>query len=651
MDRLTRPDLDPNDLPGLRAWHGQIRAAAAELSEAARSGPLDDDQLAYVAELTEWSREVGEAITANIAGADANANALDALAGITAGGDDEDDGDGSTTASTASTASTDSGDSTDGDDDGEGGGLDDATVNATAARLLDFLEGAASQRGPAPGGGSGTAPSVADLLGNTSGSDSSGGDGGEGADLPMPAMTAAADIGGGFKGGQVLEDRRQLALAVDARMKGYSIDRSGPAISTSIKGSKPLPTTKLAAAELSPIGGRFTASGRLAPMRQPSRQNAAQIHRTVTDQQFTGDAQKNWEVAALASMEWAEQLRVGRERAALTQSRRRGLIAAWCAPSLPEYGLCRRSSMDGALPLPERTVDRGGIIHVEGGGLDFGTVYDLLGDNTMTEAEANTGAQKSCIEVPCLETPNVRLQMDWLCVTASLLQRRAWPESIDAFIADALAAKFHKTNSRVIQQIRNASTNGGLAAGCIDDDAFSSAFTAVEMAIDDLGARAYMEMGGEFEVVFPFWVRAQMRAALVRRRALEDPVKADAWIEQQFAKIGATVHFVYGFQDAHTNPATEGLPGGAVPIQQLATVAEFLIYPAGTWVKGTAEVIDIDTIYDSVQLPNNAYTALFVEDGWLALQTCPYSRRYQVTLDPCTCGCVGLSSPTSPTSP
>ncbi len=648
MDRLTRPELDPSNLEALRAWHSQIRAAAAALTEAARTAPLSDEQLTYASELAEWSREVGGMITTNIAGADANAAALDALAGIAAtdhsGGDDS-----------GGTDDDDSGDTDGGDDNGGGGGgvdgLDDATVNATAARLLEFLTNAAGQRGPdtgPAGGGGGGAPSVADLLGNNSGGDD-GADDDE--DAPMPAMIAANDIGGGFTGGQVLADRRQLAGAVAARLKGYGIDR-GTARGAAINApSKQIPTTRLAAAELSSVGGRFGATGRSAVMQSPSRHNAATIQRLITEQQFNGDAENNWQVAQSAAFDWAEQLRAGREQALARPSRRRGLIASWCAPSLPEYRLCRRSSMDGALPLPERTVDRGGIIQVAGGGLDFGTVYDLLGDNTMTEAEANAGVVKTCIEVPCLSTENVRLNADWLCITAGLLQRRAWPESIDAFIADALAAKFHKTNSRIIAAIAAASDYAGEVATCIEDDAFSAAIAAVEMAIDDQGARAYMEMGGEFEVVFPFWVRAQMRAALVRRRALEDPVKADAWIEQQFAKLNATVHFVYGWQDAHTSPNTEGLPGGATPIQQLATSAEFMVYPAGTWVKGAAEVIDIDTIYDSAALPNNAYTALFVEDAWLALQTCPYSRRYTVELDPCSCGCVGLSSPTSPTSP
>jgi hypothetical protein len=650
MDRLTRPDLDPRNLEALRAWHSDIRAAAAALTEAARNAPLNDEQLAYASELAEWSREVGGLITTNIASADSHAAALDALAGIAAtdhsgtGGDDADGDNGS------DSGEGDNGSGTTTPPEGDGG-LDDATVNATAARLLEFLTNAAGQRGPGldNGGGGGSAPSVADLLGTGPDADADGA--GDDEDAPMPAMIAANDIGGGYTGGQVLADRRQLAGAVAARIKGYGIDRGTSRGAAIRQPSKQIPTTRLAAAQLSSVGGRFGATGRSAVMKSPSRHNAATIQRQITEQQFTGDAEQNWMVAQGAALEWADRLRAGREHVLTRPSRRRGLIASYCAPSLPEYNLCRRSSMDGALPLPERTVDRGGIIHVAGGGLDFGSVYDLLGDNTMTEAEANAGVVKTCIEVPCLETENVRLNADWLCVTAGLLQRRAWPESIDAFIADALAAKFHKTNSRIIAAIAAASDYAGEVATCIEDDAFSAAIAAVEMAIDDLGARAYMEMGGEFEVVFPFWVRAQFRAALVRRRALEDPVKADAWIEQQFAKLNATVHFVYGWQDAHMSPNTEGLPGGATPIQQLATSAEFLVYPAGTWVKGAAEIIDLDTIYDSAQLPNNAYTALFVEDAWLALQTCPYSRRYTVELDPCSCGCVGLSSPTSPTSP
>jgi hypothetical protein len=50
-------------------------------------------------------------------------------------------------------------------------------------------------------------------------------------------------------------------------------------------------------------------------------------------------------------------------------------------------------------------------------------------------------------------------------------------------------------------------------------------------------------------------------------------------------------------------------------------------------------VVNLDTIYDSTLLATNEYTALFAEDGWAVLQTCPDARQYTVEVD--VSGCVG----------
>src|SRR3546814_10290457 len=53
---------------------------------------------------------------------------------------------------------------------------------------------------------------------------------------------------------------------------------------------------------------------------------------------------------------------------------------------------------------------------------------------------------------------------------------------------------------------------------------------------------------------------------------------------------------------------------------------DFLLYPAGTWVKGAADVLTLDTNYDSVGLGQNNYTALFTEEGYLMAKMCHDSR-------------------------
>jgi len=64
-----------------------------------------------------------------------------------------------------------------------------------------------------------------------------------------------------------------------------------------------------------------------------------------------------------------------------------------------------------------------------------------------------------------------------------------------------------------------------------------------------------------------------------------------------------------------------------------------LIYPAGTWVKGTTDVITLDAVYDSATLLTNEYTALFAEEGIALIQRCYDS--YKVTVNTCTSGQTG----------
>lgn len=635
---LTRPEnLDLTNRAALDEWLAQIRQENVTLAEAAREGTLTPEQVAYVNQLADWAEEAQGAYTAlgtSTTDAEHQQAALDRLNAATSEPAPEP--------------------ASDGDDDGGSGEPAPQTVApdaaaavvASAEAVLDAILTAASTRAPAPdpddnGGGGGAAPSVADLIGAGANS------GGEGVESPLPAMVAAADVGGGYTSGQSLTDRAMLAGAVQARLKGYGLPATrtgnGPVIK---QPNKRLPTSQLAAVDTRQVGGRFVRAGRLARLNSPQRHSAAQIFREVGEesQQFGADAEANWAIAQAASSEWAARLAAGRSEAARGMVEREALIASWCAMSDPVYNLCSQTSLDGMLPLPERAVNRGGVIMAADGGYDFGAIYDAIGDNTATDAELTEGVTKECVEVPCLEAEDERLNADWLCITASILQRRAWPESVEAFIDMAIAAKFHKTNSRIIQAIVDGSEDAGTILGCTGEGAFEALYSGVEVAVKDMATRAYMSMGGEWEVVLPWWVEAQVRSSVMRRRAIDDPIKANAWMQQQFAKLGVTVHWVYGWQDAHIDPVTPGLPGGATPLTALPTLTSFAIYPAGTWVKGFAPVIDLDTIYDSALLAENRYTALFVEDGWLALKMCPYSRVYEVVIDPCGCGCDGDTS-------
>jgi hypothetical protein len=90
------------------------------------------------------------------------------------------------------------------------------------------------------------------------------------------------------------------------------------------------------------------------------------------------------------------------------------------------------------------------------------------------------------------------------------------------------------------------------------------------------------------------------------------------------------VSFVYDWQD---------LAVGAI---KYPTTFTALVFPAGTFVKGTADVINLNAVYDAASLVQNIYTALFYEQGILVAQMC--YRAYAVTVPICSSGHTGSAN-------
>jgi hypothetical protein len=134
------------------------------------------------------------------------------------------------------------------------------------------------------------------------------------------------------------------------------------------------------------------------------------------------------------------------------------------------------------------------------------------------------------------------------------------------------------------------------------------------------------------EVVLPAWVIAPMRAALARRAGVAMYDVSDAQILRAFTTRGAVPRFVYDWQDAYSG--LSGGPGGADALTAFPGTVQFLVFPAGTWVKPVRDVVNLDTVYDNALLTQNQYTALFAEDGFNVLKMCADSRLYSVTVDP-----------------
>ena len=311
------------------------------------------------------------------------------------------------------------------------------------------------------------------------------------------------------------------------------------------------------------------------------------------------------------------------------------LVAAggWCAPSeiLYEIG-CERESRDGLFSLPEIGVRRGGIQFTQGP--DFGAIYTGTGF-AYTEAQDIAGlyatdvggdpvaGDKPCYRVPCPEFEEVRLNTAGLCVTAGLLQQRGYPEIVARTIRGALVAHDHKMSANILNAVIAGSTAVAMPAGQVGTTA--PVLSSIELQVEHYRQTHRMARATTLEAVFPFWVRGVIRADLSRRLGVDLLSVSDAQIDGWFRARGVNAQYVYGL---------DPIAGNAAAATAWPTTVRFLLYAAGTWVRGGGDVITLETLYDSVLLGQNDYIALFTEESWLVAQRCPDSRVVSVPVCP-----------------
>lgn len=450
------------------------------------------------------------------------------------------------------------------------------------------------------------------------------------------SMTAAADIAG-FASGTQYPTFRDAARALQTRLDQYPALTTGR--SRAVAGRRPVTVYDP------------DAPGRRLQLKNYTRHSVVELRRDYPDELRVRDGglgtHSGYSVAEYAASE--RRLPGGSllKSAELAVASGRSLTAAagWCAPSETIYDLMELETQEGLLDVPELQTDRGGWQIPINGGPDFATIYGELGnagDTHLTEDDVIADTAKVCTEIPCPDFEDIRLGVDYYCLTGGLLQRRGYPEAVARFSRAAVVALAHKINQGFLAAMVTGSSGAlTIPSDPSGDDAASALLAAVELAIVDAQYRHRMAFTQTMEIVLPRWVLVVIRAALSRRTGIGLLGVTDAMILEWFTMRHAVPRFVYDWQDAFSSLV--GGPGAATGLTHLPTTVEFLVYPAGTWVKAVQDVVALDTIYDSTLLTTNQYTAVFVEDGWAALKMGPLSRRYVVPVDPS--GVVGCCSP------
>lgn len=318
----------------------------------------------------------------------------------------------------------------------------------------------------------------------------------------------------------------------------------------------------------------------------------------------------------------------------------------WCAPSETMYDLLELESRDGLFSIPEVGLSRGGVSRTLGP--NFADIYNSIAGFHYTEAQDvagqygvdedgignDTDGTKPCYKVECPEFTEYRLEVDGLCITAGLLQQKGYPEVIARTIRGALIAHDHRLAGRTIRGIVDGSTAVTMPVeGAGDTEAAPAGTTApllnaIELQVEHLRYAQRISRSATIEGVFPYWIRGAIRADLSKRSGADLLSVTDQQINGWFTARGIAPQFVYNWQDLN------GV--GAVGATGWPAEVSFLLYPAGSWILGTSDIITVDTLVDSAMLGTNDYTALFTEEGRVVIPMGHDSRV--VTVPVCTDG-------------
>jgi hypothetical protein len=387
----------------------------------------------------------------------------------------------------------------------------------------------------------------------------------------------------------------------------------------------------------SPSGGAFFKNlDDLRPVMQLSKNHSRDgfLKIAKADSEFSTGMDESVS-AQLAAIDAAadERKRFGSEGLART-----ALTAAggWCAPSETMYDFCSYETVSGILDIPTVTIRHGGINFTKGP--DYATLANGWGF-LQTEAQAEAGTEKVCYAVDCPPFGEVRLDAVGFCVTAGVLTASpaGYPELIRRVLEIGLVAHAHKINAEVINRIQ---TLIGAATDFTEvGSATSDLLHALELAALRLRYSLAMAENATVETVLPIWVKAAIRADLSRRMGIDMLAVGDAEIGRWLAARGIRAQFVYDYQSF--------VSGNSDAWKRLPQTVEFMMWPAGAFIKGTSPVLDLDTIYDSVGLSTNTYTAAFFEEGLLVANRCGYGVRYSVNIAELT-GAVGYPTIDAP---
>lgn len=250
--------------------------------------------------------------------------------------------------------------------------------------------------------------------------------------------------------------------------------------------------------------------------------------------------------------------------------------------------------------------------------------------NVAVVTQGGAPGPKPCNTVECPEFTDHRLDVCGVCIQAGILGDRAYPEATRRYVEGAVTAHMHRVDANIIADIVAGSTAVTVVDGNANPGTAAPLLAAIELQVEGIKYANRMGRNSQIEAVFPYWIRGMIRADLARRSGVDLLGVSDAMIDQWFRMRGVSPQFVYNWQVMASNPT-------AWPAS-----VQFLLYPAGTWVRLSSELITLELLHDSALNSENNFTAIFTEEGYSTMRTCHISRVVTVTV--CESGAAGSST-------
>lgn len=293
------------------------------------------------------------------------------------------------------------------------------------------------------------------------------------------------------------------------------------------------------------------------------------------------------------------------------------LVAAggWCTPSDIVYGFLELETAEGLFNISEIAAPHGGIQFTKGPQLGELLTEANLGW-IMTEAQAEAGSlTKPVFDLDCPDWDEVRMDAAGYALRAGLLTNTTYPQLLQRYLALAVIVHARRMNALTIARVSSLiTTTSTFATVGTAPSLTADLLDSIELNATRIREQYSMGLNATVEALFPIWIKMIVRSDLSRRTGVDMISVSDGQIEQWFKERKIVPQFVRDYQAINGGAVT--VAGGTANWTTMPTKVEYMLFPAGSFVKLATNVIDLDTVYDQDNLTKNQFLAVFFEEGF-----------------------------------